>query len=610
MPPARLGKIKLRWCERCNVPLIGERCSTCGSRGFPVDVTPPGDVRPAFEFDVGMMRGLVDGQFGEGCGKVLLPDNKVFLLNRAPAEDRMDEIIVDGRVVGALRYEMFGEKPGFRIILRMEGALRIGDCIRKSWVVVDEGAVPSVLKSSNVMVVGITDIAEGIEAGDEVVVLSPQREVIAVGRSMMSTEEMRSSSRGVGIKVRWRYKEGARILDGGQTWDHVLRANEGKILRNIERAVKFLRKSAEKYGLPVVVSYSGGKDSLASLLLSLDAGLKPKMMFLNTGIELPETVENARKTAEKYSLELEVIDAGDAFWHGLKTFGPPAKDYRWCCKACKLGPTTLFIKERYPEGMLSIIGQRRYESESRARKGNEWENPWVRGQIGISPIQNWSALEVWLYLFYRKAEWNPWYERGLHRIGCYLCPSADMGDAEIVKRGFPGYRRWEEYLERYARERDLGDEWVKYGLWRWKGTPKWLRDRGFEMEDIRRGNGVSFSGTNPIVPSVPLNPERVRGFVSILGKWEESDGKISVEGICTIAEDSIEVIDEKEREDIKKIIEQAVNCIGCGVCVGRCPTGALSIKDRRAYADPNLCVACRECLKGPCPARDFNPATS
>ncbi len=605
----RLGKMKLRWCDNCNLPLIGKKCSVCGADGRDVHITPPGDVRPAFEYDLRMIRDITDRQFGEGTGKLLLPENKLALLNRAPAEDRMDEIIADGYVVGALRYDIFSSK--FMVSLRVEGAVRILPRLKKSWIIVDEGAVKPILETANALAVGINEISEGIEKGDEVVVLSPKKEVIAVGKAMMSSEEMKRAERGVGVKVRTRLKEEPKILDGGQTWADAVNANRSAIDSNIAKSVSFLKRISEKYKLPLVVSYSGGKDSLASLLLALDAGMRPKLMFLNTGIELPETVENAGKTAVRYGLELYVVEAKDAFWKGLEVFGPPAKDYRWCCKACKLGPTTLFIKENFPEGVISIIGQRKYESESRSRKGEEWENPWVKKQKAVSPIQNWTALDVWLYLFLKKADYNPWYERGLYRIGCYLCPSADLGDSKILKENFAGYERWEEYLERYAKKKKLGAEWVKYGLWRWKRAPAWIKSRGFEIPDVKRGKGgVSFSGDNPLRTSVNIDMGRIKSFASILGEWKEKDGNLTVNGICEISENEINIIDSSSAEAIKGVIKQAVNCIGCGVCVGRCPVGALSILDGHAFANPDNCLHCRECLKGPCPARDFNPADS
>ena len=605
----RLGKMKLRWCDNCNLPLIGKKCSICGSQGRQVRMTPPGDVRPAFEYDLRMIREITDRQFGKGTGELLLPEDKLALLNRTPAEDRMDEIILDGYVIGALRYDVLSSK--FAVSLRVEGAVRILPKLERSWVVVDEGAVAPILGSANALAVGINGIADGIEKGDEVLVLSPGEELIAVGRAMMSSDEMRKADRGVGVKVRTRLKERPEILSGGQTWEDALNANKDALERNISNSVSFLKRTSEKYKLPVIVSYSGGKDSLASLLLALDAGMRPEIMFLNTGIELPETVENARKTAMKYGLELHVVDAKDAFWKGLEVFGPPAKDYRWCCKACKLGPTTLFIKENFPGGMLSIIGQRKYESESRSRKGEEWENPWVKNQKAVSPIQNWTALDVWLYLFLKKADYNPWYERGLYRIGCYLCPSADLGDSRILKENFTGYGRWEEYLENYAENKGLGDEWVEYGLWRWRRAPGWIRAKGVDIPDVARGNGgVSFSGENPIETSVKLDVGRVKRFASILGPWKERDGRIIVEDVCEISENGMDIIDPGSIDAVKGIVEQAVNCIGCGVCVGRCPTGALSIIDGSAFANPETCVHCRECLKGPCPARDFNPADS
>ena len=199
--------------------------------------------------------------------------------------------------------------------------------------------------------------------------------------------------------------------------------------------IKQLRKTVNRYSeLPVAVSISGGKDSLATLLLVLEAGIRPKLIFTNTGLEFPETVENVKRTAEKYDLEIYIGEAGDAFWRALEHFGPPAKDFRWCCKTCKLGPTASMIRQHFPDGVLSFIGQRQYESAQRYEKGNIWENPWVPGQIGASPIQNWPALLVWLYIFQQKGDYNPLYERGMERIGCWLCPASDLGEMEEVQK--------------------------------------------------------------------------------------------------------------------------------------------------------------------------------
>jgi phosphoadenosine phosphosulfate reductase len=123
MGAVRLGRNYVRWCSGCNIPILEERaCPLCGGTTREVTLTPPGDVRPAFDHDITLIRDAIDSQFGTGTGELLLPDDKVILLNKVPALDRMDEIIVDGQVVGALRYDI---GRGWTFIVRMYGAVSI-----------------------------------------------------------------------------------------------------------------------------------------------------------------------------------------------------------------------------------------------------------------------------------------------------------------------------------------------------------------------------------------------------------------------------------------------------------------------------------------------------
>src|SRR5665647_1635692 len=103
----RLGELHLRWCRQCNVPVLeSTECGSCHGKTEPVSITPPGDVRPAFAHDINFMRSLAERNFGPGCGEALLPEGRIVLLNKVPGLDRMEEIIVDGTVVAAARYDI------------------------------------------------------------------------------------------------------------------------------------------------------------------------------------------------------------------------------------------------------------------------------------------------------------------------------------------------------------------------------------------------------------------------------------------------------------------------------------------------------------------------
>jgi len=636
MSQVRLGRITLHWCPRCGVPLVEKTpCGLCGGAPAPVALTPPGDARPAFPYDIAMVRSLADAQFGDGAGKSLLPDGRIVLLNRIPDLDRTDEVIVDGEVVANLTW-ILGK--GFVLQLRMGGAERIwqgaGHTAGKlrSWVVADQGAVPSILDGSNLLGPGVANCASGISAGDEVILLEETatgKAPIGTGMAKMSSEGMTALSRGNAVKVRWKRQPDASQQPAPHTvaraWDDVLRASEKPLGKLVARAVEFIREGITRLGKPPAVSYSGGKDSLATLLLVLDAGIKPKVMFIDTGLEFPETVENARATASALGLELLTENAGEAFWDNLPRFGPPGRDARWCCKCCKLGPVTRLISREFPSGVLSFIGQRRYESEARAAKGPVWKNPWVPGQIGASPIQEWSSLSVWLYIFSKKVPHNPWYERGLDRIGCFLCPATNLADLELVRKAFPGYERWQEKL------RGLPPMWREYGLWRWRRLPRGVQEH-FAQRGISPGEAPPFpprllmemgtpcTGGAGVQAegrfSRPLDTAALASRLLPLGTTRLECGKLLVGDWAELGQDGTVLLQAESEERLKARMEQlkeavlrSEECSGCGSCTGRCKTGAASIVKGRMAIDEEKCTRCGDCLKGPCPATTYAPET-
>jgi len=636
----RLGKMHLRWCTSCNVPVLeSEKCGICGKDTKQVEMTPPGDARPAFKHDIDFLRRTIDEQFGEGAGLLVIPEDKIVILSKAPGLDRMDEVILDGEVFGTLRYDL---GKGWTFLTRMVAARKLQGTIRKGMIVADDGAVKPLLNSNNLMAPGVVDAHEGIEKGDEVIVLDRTLRALSTGTSRMPTEEMKLRGKGVAVKTRWAAEPADDApLPAGQDWNKAIEASCPVMEYRIAEAVKFIRDVKEKNKLPAIVSFSGGKDSLACFLLTIDAGLKLPALFLNTGLEFPETVEYVHMMKDRYDIELiEEKAPENAFKGNVEFFGPPGRDYRWCCKTNKLGPTVHAIMTNFPNGVLSFIGQRRYESEQRADKPQIWRNPWTPGQIGASPIQNWTALHVWLYIFMRKAPYNPWYERGLDRIGCYLCPASDLAEMEMVLEQEGPLRSWDSYLREYAKKRGLSEGWVDLGLWRWRRVPpsiiEELVKQGYTEEELRpkktagttdTGKKLTLrleEGFSPCVIgfsiegafSRELNIGKVANILNMVGsvEFKSDEGWCTVSNI-TIFQEGAVIARGKEQEKIREKIEtvrrvvvKAEECVGCGVCVARCKEGALAVIQGKVAIDEGKCVHCGGCIE-PCPAISFGDTT-
>lgn len=568
-----LGKLKLHWCHACNVPVLGERCGRCQGETEQVKLTPPGDIRPAFAGDLALLREVIERQFGAA----LVPE--VSILNDAPAIDRMDELIFDGRVAGTLRYDISERR--YRFLPRIWYASLLEP--RRGYAVADGGAVRPILESENLMAPGVVEVSDDIDEDDEVVVYGPEREVIAVGTARMDADEMRRSTQGMAVKVR-RKGTASPVQQERPTWDEVLEANADVIDSIMEEAVSFIKNTAASHDVPLAVSFSGGKDSLATLLLVRDAGYAPPLLFVDTGLEFEETLQHVRDVAEQFDLPLLEEQAGDVFWETLDFFGPPARDFRWCCKTCKLGPATRLIDRHFPDGVLSFIGQRRYESMQRSQKGRVWHNPWVEQQMGASPIQHWTALHVWLYLFRKRRHegigWNPLYEQGFARIGCWCCPASDMAEFELL--GCGKWQRFAEHLERYAERHGCSHEWLSQGLWRWQRPPDWADDAG-EQALERELTGKP-------------GDERTGNLLNCLGLVEETENGWQVNDVSIVVdENDIEVTPAERAAEVKEIVDRALHCTGCGVCVGQCEVGAIRVKQGQAWIDESRCMHCGAC---------------
>ena len=431
----------LYWCEECNVPLVAKTCA-CRKEGKRIELLQPYDVRPALTADAALIKRLITERFGT------VPLQKILLLNKTGGADRADLVIMNGERLGWLTFDPVTRS--FSLDIAPE-------------------ALPFLISHATK---GIMDLdretgirSEGGRVGGKRLKLNapvPDGTVIVKYKQRYGTGMVRDGS----VKVRELIPVVPRTLpDPG--WDVAVEKNKYH-LKNLERNAIRLIKQHLGDRPTANVSFSGGKDSTAVLHIARKAGVT-KAFFIDTGIEFPETIAFIR------SQGVDIVQKAVDFWQAAEKAGPPGKDNRWCCKLLKLHPLKLYLADVGP--CVTVQGNRWYESWNRAGLDETSQNPANPLQLNVSPIRNWRALEVFLYLWWQGLQINPLYDKGLERIGCFLCPAMLESEYEELKTIQPeAAERWTAFLESWAAKKGFPDAFFTWGLWRWRALPPKMRE--------------------------------------------------------------------------------------------------------------------------------------
>lgn len=182
-----------------------------------------------------------------------------------------------------------------------------------------------------------------------------------------------------------------------------------------------------------IVSSSFGKDSTVLIHLVKQHTSHFDVVFNETGVQLPETLEFKDFLVKEWNLNLHTLKPKMSFWECVKKYGYPKRsrnsktgDKREpkCCKILKYDPMNKFIKNHdFDLNFVGLLGdegkQRRW---AYIQKGCCYY--WMKTQKihKCIPLIWWVQQDIWDYISTYDLPVNPAYKKyGIERTGCVPC---------------------------------------------------------------------------------------------------------------------------------------------------------------------------------------------
>lgn len=278
----------------------------------------------------------------------------------------------------------------------------------------------------------------------------------------------------------------------------------------IERLRLASDMSLRLFRQPLVITYSGGKDSDVLLHLAQASGIPFEALHSLTTADAPETVRHVYDTF--YRLELKGIPCDidkhvqpdgtrTTMWNLIpRKLIPPTRLVRYCCSV---------LKEGGGKGRFISTGVRWGESAARKKRGllevqhsnlqkrvtlmndNDedrrlFETCQMKGKRVVNPIVDWQDADIWDYAAAEKIVMNPLYCEGFRRVGCIGCPMAS-------KTRTMEFARYPKIKAAYIRafDRMLEERWLRGRTCQWQTGVDvfhwWMEDGVLTGQEVLEG---------------------------------------------------------------------------------------------------------------------------
>lgn len=145
---------------------------------------------------LGKIRSIADYQFGQGTGATLFPCNVDIQYSHATG--RIRYISLDGQRIATLR-------PTDGLLSISTSAARvIAEKVTSArcFVTVRQDVAKYIAEGGDVFAIHVVKVDDEVHAKDEVIAVDEAGQVLAVGRALLSSAEMKAFKTGVAVKVR------------------------------------------------------------------------------------------------------------------------------------------------------------------------------------------------------------------------------------------------------------------------------------------------------------------------------------------------------------------------------------------------------------------------
>ncbi|MDR3555563.1 MAG: phosphoadenosine phosphosulfate reductase family protein [Syntrophobacteraceae bacterium] len=400
-------------------------------------------------------------------------------------------------------------------------------------------------------------------------------------------------------------------------------ANKNYIERLQFEAESFIREAVSQFrGRPILVSFSGGKDSTVASHLVMNALGRSDILhiFADTTIELPDTYKYLQRFQTEHPLTPFISSRSPLdFFKTAESIGPPSRILRWCCSTHKTNPLSKLIDSMSPfDGVLTFDGIRKAESSRRALYPRITTQHKIAREVLARPILEWSDLAVWIYLLYHDITFNTAYRKGFRRVGCLYCPFNSEWSGRMINYWLPSQdNRWAQFLVQHAMRINHQNphDFVSKG-WRTRAGGRGFDHYKATIESapcLLSDTAVSYQLLGGEIKKVrhflrPLGPQthvKANGYFETFLIHDKDLGEVLASVEIGFEDSAIRInylLKKNARlfqQRIEKQLRKLQSCIYCGSCEAVCSQHALCSSGNYSIINEK-CVSCLHCVSHDC----------